>query len=142
MGAVAILVGGKFVLYTGFFYLLSRILDIGVPLDALKAGFHRSWMGAASSMVCLMAFMMVHMAGVSAEANQVIGTSLIWLLRLALWTWVATQVYRVTRWRKGKLAVVVAAGLALNLGIDLALLQLEKRELFMPSLGTWQLRLC
>ena len=142
MGAVAILVGGKFVLYTGFFYLLSRILDIGVPLDALKAGFHRSWLGAASSVVCLVAVMMLHMAGVSQEANQVVGTALIWLLRLALWTWVATQVYRVTRWRKGKLAIVVAAGLALNLGIDLALLQLEKREPFMPFLGTWQLRLC
>jgi hypothetical protein len=142
MGAVAILIGGEFVLYTGFFYLLSRILDIGVPFDALKAGFHRSWLGAGTTVVCLMAFMMLRIAGVSPEANQVVGTALLWLLRLALWTWVATQVYRVTRWRKGKLAIVVAAGLALNLGIDLALLQLEKREPFMPFLGTWQLRLC
>jgi len=142
MGAVAILIGGKFVLYTGFFYLLSRILDIGVPLDALKAGFHRSWLGAGSTVACLMAYMMLRVAGVSQEANQVVGTALLWMLRLALWTWVATQVYRVTRWRKGKLAIVVAAGLALNLGIDLALLQLEKREPFMPFLGAWQLRLC
>lgn len=143
MGVVAILVAGKFVLYTAFFFLVARVLDMGVPLDALKAGFHRSWMGAGSSIAVLVAYMIARMLGVRPESWEPIGTALIWLLRAALWTWVATQVYRVTRWRKGKLAVTVVAGLALNFGIDYALMQLDKPgEPFMPSLGYWQLRLC
>lgn len=139
---IAAFIAAKFVLYCGFFYLSGIALQIGVPLDALRAAFHRTWLGAAATMVCLVAYMILRMSGASFEANHLAGTGLMWVLRLAIWVWVTTRVYRVTRWRKGKLAIVVAAGLALNLGIDLALLQLEKREPFMPFLGTWQLRLC
>jgi hypothetical protein len=51
---------------------------------------------------------------------------------------VLTWVYRVTRWRKGKLALGTVAGLALNFGIDLAL----QKAAWMPTFGTWAFRLC
>ncbi len=55
----------------------------------------------------------------------------------------ATRVYRTTRWRKGKLAVMVLAGLALNLAIDLGLERLQGPDRpLIPSFGSWDFRLC
>jgi hypothetical protein len=65
-----------------------------------------------------------------------------WVLRLAIWVWVTTRVYRVTRWRKGKLAAVTAAGLALEFAVDFGLTRLQESHPFMPVLGEWEFRLC
>jgi hypothetical protein len=140
---VALFLASKFVLYCGFFFLLSKLLDIGTPFDSLRAGLHRTWLGGAATLVTLVVYMFLHMGGVSPEQNRLIGTVVIWLLRAAVWIFVVTHVYRVTRWRKGKLAIVVLSGLALNFGIDYGLDRLQGSEGgFMPSLGDWEFRLC
>jgi hypothetical protein len=139
---IAAFIAAKFVLYCGFFYLSGIALQIGVPLDALRAAFHRTWLGAAATMVCLVAYMILRMSGASFEANHLAGTGLMWVLRLAIWVWVTTRVYRVTRWRKGKLAAVTAAGLALEFAVDFGLTRLQESHPFMPVLGEWEFRLC
>jgi len=140
---VALFLAGKFLLYCGFFYLAARLLDIGTPIDSLRAGMHRTWLGGAATLVTLVVYMFLHMGGVSLETNRLIGTVVIWLLRIAVWTFVATQVYRVTRWRKGKLAILVLSGLALNFAVDFGLDRLQGAHGgFMPSLGDWEFRLC
>ena len=53
-----------------------------------------------------------------------------------------TSVYRVTRWRKGKLALAVLAGLALNYGMDAAIAKIGETTPLLPALGEWVLRLC
>jgi hypothetical protein len=133
----------KFAVYWGFFFLIARLLDIGAPMDALRAALHRSWLGATATIVTLVIFIFLRFGNVEAETNHRVGTGLIWLLRAAVWVYVTTHVYRVTRWRKGKLAVVALAGLALNLAIDVGLDRLEgPGGRFMPSIGHWQFRLC
>ena len=134
----------KFAVYTGFFFLVAKLVDIGTPMDALRAALHRTWLGAAATMATLVAFIFLRLGNVEAETNHRIGTVLVWLFRAAVWIMVTTYVYRVTRWRKGKLAVVVLAGLALNLAIDCGLYWLQGTgdNRFMPSIGHWQFRLC
>ncbi|HZE96824.1 MAG TPA: hypothetical protein VE981_07345 [Planctomycetota bacterium] len=139
---VAAFLAVKFVLYGGLFYLLGFILDIGVPLDSLRAGFHRTWLGVGATIASLILYMVFRMAGLTPQQNRTAGSVVIWILRAAIWTAVTVHVYRVTRWRKGKLAIVVAAGLALNLAIDFGLERLQGSHPFMPSLGQWELRLC
>jgi hypothetical protein len=133
----------KFVIYAGFFFLISKALDIGTPMDALRAALHRTWIGAAATITLLVVFMFLRLGNVAVETNQQVQMVLIWVLRAAVWTFVTTQVYRVTRWRKGKLAVVVLAGLALNAAIDFGLYRLQGTSHgFMPSFGHWEFRLC
>src|SRR5258706_10984065 len=136
---VVLFLVAKFALYCGYFYLISLALRIGTPVDSLRASFHRTWLGGAATLVTLVVFMFLHLGGVSVEQNRRVGTALIWLLRLALWIFVTTRVYRVTRWRKGKLAIVSLLGLALNFGVDFGLDRLQGRGGdFMPSLGHWE----
>ena len=140
---VALFLAAKFVLYTGYFYLIARILDVGTPLDALRAGLHRTWLGAAATMASLVIFLFIRFAQVPVETTLLIQTILIWVLRASVWTWVSIHVYRVTRWRKGKLAVVVLGGLALNAAVDFALYKLQSAHgAFMPSFGAWEFRMC
>jgi len=138
---IAAYIAAKFVLFCGFFYLSGLVLQIGVPLDALRAGFHRTWLGASGTIVCLVAYMFLRLGGASIETNRAVGTGLLWALRLALWIWVTTRVYRVTRWRKGKLAAVAAAGLALDAAVDFGMARLQESHPFMPALGEWDFRL-
>ena len=63
MGFVALLVAAKFALYLGFFFLLARILDVGTPLDALRASAHRTWLGAAATLATLMSYMVLRLLG-------------------------------------------------------------------------------
>ena len=137
----AVYIAAKFALFCGLFFAAGKALDIGVPLDALRAGFHRAWMGASATIVCLVAYMFLRMGGASFETNREVGMGLLWILRLGLWLWVTTRVYRVTRWRKGKLAAVVAAGLALDFGVDYGMARLQESHPFMPALGEWDFRL-
>jgi hypothetical protein len=140
---VALFLAVKFAIYAGFFYLIARALDIGAPLDALRAALHRTWLGAAATIASLVVFMFLRFSNVAVEVNQQVQTVLIWVLRAAVWIFVAAQVYRVTRWRKGKLAVIVLAGLALNGAIDFGLYRLQGTQHgFMPSIGQWEFRLC
>ncbi|MBV8881760.1 MAG: hypothetical protein JO332_17515, partial [Planctomycetaceae bacterium] len=118
MPVIAGLIAAKFVLYAGLFYLLGLVLRMGTPLDALRAGFHRSWMGASATMICLVGYMLARLWGTRPETVQALGLFLLWSLRLAIWVWVVTSVYRVTRWRKGKLAIVLAVMIGLDAGID------------------------
>ncbi len=138
---IAAYLAAKFALFCGLFYLCGIALQIGVPLDALRAGFHRTWLGASATILCLVAYMFLRMGGASIEANRAVGTGLLWILRLALWVWVTTHVYRVTRWRKWKLVVVAAAGLALDFGVDWAVMRLQESHPFLPALGEWDFRL-
>jgi len=143
MAFVALFLALKFALYCGFFYGISLALQIGTPIDALRAGFHRTWLGAAATLVSLVLYMILHLAGSSPERTQLAGAVAIWILRAAVWTWVATWVYRVTRWRKGKLAIVVLLGLALNFAVDFGLARLQgEGKVFMPSFADWEFRLC
>jgi len=140
---VALFLAGKFAIYCGFFFLIGKALDIGVPFDAVRAGIHRTWLGAAATMVVLVAYIFMHMGGAPVEQSRFVGSILIWALRAAIWIFVATWVYRVTRWRKGKLAIVVLAGLALNFAIDFGFDRLQGTHgAFMPSFGHWDFRLC
>src|SRR6185295_4073319 len=140
MSFVALLLLGSGVLYCGFFYLLARVLDMGTPVDALWAGAHRLWLGGSGTLVLLVVFIFLRMGQVPLETNRLVALVLLWLLRAGIWIWVTTRVYRVTRWRKWKLAVAVAAGLALNFGIDFALEKLGSP--FAPAFGSWEFRLC
>ncbi|HVR83321.1 MAG TPA: hypothetical protein VMU54_03360 [Planctomycetota bacterium] len=142
MPEVAGLIAAKFALYVGVFYLLGLLLQIGVPFDALRAGFHRSWMGAAATMVCLVGYMITRMLHASPETVAGVVRFLTWVLRLAIWTWVVTSVYRVTRWRKGKLAILMAVVVALDIGIDAGLAWIQQSRPFMPAMGEWTLELC
>jgi hypothetical protein len=143
MAFVALFLALKFALYSGFFYGISLALQIGTPIDALRAGFHRTWLGAAATLVSLVLYMILHLAGSSPEGTQVAGAAALWFLRVAIWIWVATWVYRVTRWRKGKLAIVVLIGLALNFAVDFGLARLQGEwHVFMPSFADWEFRLC
>src|SRR5690348_10111673 len=140
---VALFLVVKFAIYAGFFFLVSKALDIGTPLDSLRAALHRTWLGAAATIATLVVFIFLRFGNVAVETNQQVQTVVIWVLRAAVWIFVTTQVYRVTRWRKGKLAVVVLAGLALNAAIDFGLYRLQgTSNAFMPSFGHWQFRLC
>jgi hypothetical protein len=133
----------KFAIYAGFFFLISKVLDIGTPMDSLRAALHRTWLGAAATIATLVVFIFLRFGNVAVETNQQVQTVVIWLLRAAVWIWVTAQVYRVTRWRKWKLAVVVLAGLALNAAIDIGLYRLQGTSHgFMPSFGHWEFRLC
>ena len=135
---VALLIVGSFVVYAVFFYLLSLALQIGTPLDAVWAGLFRTGLGAAATLVTLVVHIFFRLATASPETLDLAGQVTMWVLRIAVWIWVTTWVYRVTRWRKGKLAVVVLAGLALNFGLDYGL----QKAAFAPTFGTWVFRLC
>lgn len=141
MTFVALAVAGAFLVYSGFFYLVALALQMGVPLDAVRAGLHRTWLGAAATLATLVIHIFLRLADVSPETLRTTGLVAAWVLRAALWIWVTTWVYRVTRWRKGKLAVVVALGLALNLGVDLGLARLGPDRMPVPAFGSWEFRL-
>jgi len=138
MTSVALLLAGSLVLYAGFFYLLALALQMGTPLDAVWASFYRAGLGAAATLVALVVHISLRMFLVAPEGIELAGHISTWVLRAAIWIWVFTWVYRVTRWRKGKLALAVIAGLALNFGIDYGL----QKAAFMPSFGSWAFRLC
>ncbi|HLY10889.1 MAG TPA: hypothetical protein VKW04_16425 [Planctomycetota bacterium] len=142
MPVVAGLVAAKFALWCGVFYLLGLILQMGVPFDALKAGFQRTWLGAAATVGGLVVYMIARMLGASTETTTLLGALLLWAFRLAIWAWVVTSVYRVTRWRKGKLAITMGTMLALDVAADLGLEQLHREHPFLPALGTWTLHFC
>lgn len=142
MSVIAGLIAAKFALTAGVFYLLGLILQVGVPLDALRAAFHRSWMGASATMVCLVGYMITRMLHATPETVAAVVAFLTWALRVAIWAWVVTSVYRVTRWRKGKLAIMMAVLLALDVGIDAGLARIQQSHPFMPALGEWTLSLC
>jgi hypothetical protein len=137
---MALLIAGSLALYVGFFYLLALALQMGTPLDALWAGLYRAGLGLGATLLGLMVHISMRMSGSTIPAMARTSEILTWGFRIAIWTWVLTWVYRVTRWRKWKLAVGVAAGLALNAGADFVLRRLG--EDYMPSFGTWLLRLC
>lgn len=141
MGFVALFVAAKFVLYLGFFFLLARVLDVGTPLDSLRAAAHRTWLGAAATLVTLMSYMVLRLLGATEESNAFTGAVLTWLLRAALWLWVTTWIYRVTRWRKGKLALLVLLGLALDFGVDFGLARLPENSR-LPAFGGWTFWVC
>ena len=42
---VALFLLVTFAIYAGFFFLISKALDIGTPLDSLRAALHRTWLG-------------------------------------------------------------------------------------------------
>jgi|SRR6185436_8787865 hypothetical protein len=138
MTSVVLLIAGALVVYALFFYLLSLALQMGTPLDAVWASLYRTGMGAAASLVALVVHIALRMFMVAPERIETADHVAVWVLRAGIWTWVATWVYRVTRWRKGKLALSVLAGLALNVGIDYGL---QKAD-FLPSFGSWAFRLC
>jgi len=140
MSIVLLLTAGTFAVYCGFFYLLALALQMGTPLDALWAGLYRAGLGVAATLFTLVVHIFLRLANVPLEGMVRTGEVALWALRIAIWAFVLTWVYRVTRWRKWKLAVGVAAGLALNVGIDFALRKLG--EDFMPSFGSWVFRLC
>jgi hypothetical protein len=140
MPLVAGLVAAKFALWCGVFYLLGLILSMGVPLDALKAGFHRTWLGAAATMAGLVVYMIARMLGAAKDTTSFLDVLVTWGLRVGLWLWVVTTVYRVTRWRKGKLAIVMVTVLALDAALDFGLARLNQDHPFLPALGTWTLR--
>ena len=138
MTSVVMLLAGALVVYALFFYLLSLALQIGTPLDAVWASLYRTGVGAAATMVALVIYIALRMVMVAPETIETVVHIAVWVLRVAVWIWVLTWVYRVTRWRKGKLALGTVAGLALNFGIDLVL----QKAAWMPSFGTWAFRLC
>ena len=138
MTSVLLLLAGALVVYAGFFYLLSLALQIGTPLDAVWASLYRTGLGAAATMVALVVYIAMRMLMAAPETIETVVHVAVWVLRVAVWIWVFTWVYRVTRWRKGKLALGVVAGLALNFGVDFAL----QKAAWMPTFGTWAFRLC
>jgi hypothetical protein len=140
MGIVVVLIFGTFALYCGFFYLLALALQMGTPLDALKAGVTRSGLGLAGTLLSLVVHIFLRLANASLETMVRASDLAIWAARIGIWVFVLTWIYRVTRWRKWKLAVGVAAGLALNTGIDFALGKLG--EAWTPFFASWAFRLC
>ena len=140
MGIVAVLIVGTFAIYCGFFYLLALALQMGTPLDAVKAGVTRSGLGLAGTLFSLVVHIFLRLANASIETMVQASTVATWAARIAIWAVVLTWIYRVTRWRKWKLAVGVAAGLAVNFGIDVALGRLG--EAWTPFFGSWVFRLC
>ena len=140
MAIVALLIVATFAFYCGFFYLLALALQMGTPLDALKAGAWRAGLGLAGTLLSLVVLIFLRLANAAEETMVQASNGATWVARIAIWTFVLTQVYRVTRWRKWKLAVGVAAGLALNYGIDVALGRLGGA--WTPSFGSWMFRLC
>jgi len=140
MAFVAVLLLAEFALYCGFFFALAKILDIGAPLDALRAGLHRAWIGAAGTLLLLVIHIFMRLGNAELETMLQAGSVAVWLLRAGIWTGVTVRVYRVTRWRKWKLAVVVAAGLALNFGVEAGLSRMG--DWSAPSFGSWIFRLC
>lgn len=140
---VLLLLVVKFGLACGFFYLLSRLLDIGVPVDALWGGLHRTWLGAAATMATLVVYMFLRLGNAEPDTGRWVTAGALWLCRAGVWTYVSADVYRVTRWRKGKLVVLVLAGLALDAAMDFGLDRLQAaRGDMVPSFGSWTFRLC
>lgn len=140
MSIVVLLTAGTFAVYCGFFYLLARALQMGTPLDALWAGLYRAGLGLAATLLTLVVHIFMRLANAPLEGMARTGEVAAWALRIGIWVFVLTWVYRVTRWRKWKLAVGVAAGLALNFGIDYGLARLG--DAFTLSFGSWAFRLC
>jgi hypothetical protein len=140
MPFVASLLVAELAIYGGFFFLISKVLDIGVPLDALWAAVHRAWLGAAGTLLLLVVHIFLRLGGAEPDTLELAVTVAVWFIRAGVWTWVTTRVYRVTRWRKWKLAVVVAGGLALNGGVEFGLSRLGAWSA--PSFGSWVFRLC
>ena len=140
MAIVLVLIAGTFAIYCGFFYLLALALQMGTPLDALKAGVVRSGLGLAGTLLSLVVHIFLRLANAPLETMVRASDTAAWAARIGIWVFVLTWAYRVTRWRKWKLAVGVAAGLALNYGIDFALGRLG--EAWTPFFGSWAFRLC
>jgi hypothetical protein len=140
MGIVVVLIFGTFALYCGFFYLLALVLQMGTPLDALKAGVTRSGLGLAGTLLSLVVHIFLRLANASLETMVRASDLALWAARIGIWVFVLTWIYRVTRWRKWKLAVGASAGLALNYGIDVALGRLG--EAWTPFFASWAFRLC
>jgi hypothetical protein len=140
MLSIGLLVAASFVVYGGFFYLLALALQMGTPLDAVWAGLYRGGLGLAATMVALVIHVSMRLSYAAPETIVRADEGVAWVLRIALWAWVLTWVYRVTRWRKGKLAIGMAAGLAFNFGVDFILRRLG--DDFMPAFGSWVFRLC
>jgi hypothetical protein len=130
----------QFVLYLVFYFGMSKALVLGSGLDPVKAAFHRSWLGGGATLGVLVVYMSCRLAKVEPESSRMIGAASVWLLRLPVWILATIWVYRVTRWRKGKLAILVALGLALNLGGDLMIERLLGPGA--PAFGQWVFRLC
>ena len=140
MAIVAVLIVAHFAIYCGFFYLLALALQMGAPLDALKAGVTRSGLGFAGTLLSLVVHIFLRLANASLEIMVRASDMAVWAARIGIWVFVLTWAYRVTRWRKWKLAVGVAAGLAVNYGIDFALSRMG--EAWTPFFGSWAFRLC
>ena len=139
---LAALIAAKFVLYCGVFSLLGLILQMGTPIDSLKAAFHRTWLGAAGTMVVVVVHILARVWGSQPDSIRMLCLVLLWGLRLAAAAWVTTQVYRVTRWRKGKLAVALVVLLAVDAGVDFAVARIQETHPFMPTMGTLTLHPC
>ena len=143
MPFVGLFLLAKFVVYSGFFMGVARLVRVGTPQDALWAAFHRTWLGAAATLAVLVFYMVSKVAGMPPEQSRPLGSVAIWIFRATVWTMATIWVYRETRWRRKKLAVVVILGLVLNAGIDFALVRLEgSGGSFMPSFGYWDFRIC
>lgn len=141
MAFVTVFLVATFFLYLGFYFLVAWVLRMGTPMDAVWASLHRVGLGGTATLLLLVVFIFLRLADVSLETNMLVGTALLWGLRLGIWTWATIRVYRVTRWRKWKLAVVVVAGLALNLGIDAASSRFLSTGPLKPSFNSWEFRL-
>lgn len=136
------LIVAKFVLLAGVFTGLGLVLQMGTSLDALRAAFHRTWLGAAGTVVVAVVHILARVWGSQPETIGMLSLVVLWGLRLAAAAWVTARVYRVTRWRKGKLALVLVTLLAVDAGADYAVARIEESHPFMPTMGTLTLRLC
>jgi hypothetical protein len=138
---VILILTSTFLVDSGFYLLMAWILRMGTPIDAVRAAIHRVGLGGAATLLLLVVFIFLRLAEVPPETNKGVGTVLLWILRLGIWTWVTLRIYRVTWWRKWKLAAVVAGGLALNLGVDASSDRICSAGAFKPSFNSWEFRL-
>ncbi len=142
MGFVALFLACEYLVYVAFFLLASRLIRMGTGKDAGWAAFHRTWVGAGLTLALIVFYMAVHVSGMPVEQSRVAGKIVIWLLRAVAWVIAVRWVYRETRWRRGKLATFVLAGLALNAAIDFGMAKFATGTPLMPSFDYWDFQLC
>ena len=84
MGIVVVLIFGTFALYCGFFYLLALALQMGTPLDALKAGVTRSGLGLAGTLLSLVVHIFLRLANTSLETMVRASDLAMWAARIGI----------------------------------------------------------
>lgn len=138
MMELVLYLGAKYLVYLAFFTVLAALLHSPDKwVLPLKSAFHRLWLGIVSTLPVILVVLLFHPGNLA--------TGSIWVFRACAWALAFSLPFAPLKPSWITKGLVIAAGLAINLGFDLALEALEpsgRGGRFAPSLGWWEFGLC